>query len=168
VQITSTKIAGAFTIDLDVHRDERGLFKEVFSQVRYAALGMERDFVQDNVSVSRPGVLRGLHYDMRMDKLVQCLQGVIFDAIVDMRESSPTFRQWDGIELSGENHRQLFVPAGCAHGFYVLRGDALVHYKQTALYDPAHERLLSWRDPAIGIAWPLHGEPLLSAKDAAG
>lgn len=152
----------------DVHSDRRGFFKEVFSQSKYAQLGIRGPFVQDNVSRSRRNVLRGMHYDMRMAKLVQCLAGAIYDVIVDMREGSPTYKQWDAVELTGDNHWQLYVPAGFAHGFYVLSEYATVHYKQTALYDPAQERGVHWRDPDIRIDWPLDGkEPLVSPKDAA-
>jgi dTDP-4-dehydrorhamnose 3,5-epimerase len=162
-----TKFPDAMVIVPDVFADARGYFKETFSQQKYEALGVHGPFVQDNVSYSRAGVLRGMHYDLRMAKLVQCLQGSVYDVIVDMREGSPTYKQWDAIELTGDNHWQLYVPPGFAHGFYAL-SDAMVLYKQTALYDPAHERAVSWRDRSIGIEWPLDGqEPILSAKDGA-
>jgi len=162
-----TRFPDVVAIVPDVHADRRGFFKEVFSQEKYAQLGIRGPFVQDNVSRSRRNVLRGMHYDMRMAKLVQCLDGAIYDVIVDMREGSPTYKQWDAVELTGDNHWQLYVPAGFAHGFYVLSEYATVHYKQTALYDPAHERGVHWRDPGIGIEWPFDGnEPLLSPKDA--
>lgn len=162
-----TKFPGVVVLEPDVYEDERGYFKEIFSAERYAQAGVYAQFVQDNVSISRKGVLRGMHYDLRMAKLVQCLQGEIFDAVVDMREGSATFKQWDAVTLSGENHRQLFIPPGFAHGFYVVSPQALVTYKQSALYDPAHERAAAWNDPSIAIEWPLDGAPLLSAKDAA-
>ena len=167
IQTRPTKFSDAIVVVPDVFPDERGYFTEVHSQGKYERLGIAGPFVQDNVSYSRKGVLRGMHYDMRLAKLVQCLQGSIFDAIVDMREESPTYKQWDAVELTSENHYQLYVPPGFAHGFYVLSEDAVVLYKQTALYDPAHERAISWRDPSVGIAWPLDGEPVLSPKDAA-
>ena len=152
----------------DVHSDHRGFFKEVFSVSRYDRLGIHGPFVQDNVSRSRRNVLRGMHYDMRMAKLVQCLEGSVYDVIVDMREGSPMYKQWDAVELTADNHWQLYVPAGFAHGFYVLSDFATVHYKQTALYDPAQERGVNWRDPSVGIEWPLDGkDPLVSPKDAA-
>lgn len=153
-------------IEPDVFPDERGYFKETYSQQRYAQAGIAETFVQDNVSISRRGVLRGLHYDPRMAKLVQCLHGEIFDVVVDMRETSPTYLQWDAFTLSGENHRQLYVPAGFAHGFYVLSDIAIVSYKQSALYDPQYERAVRWNDPRIGVEWPAAGTPVLSAKDA--
>lgn len=152
----------------DAHGDARGFFKEVYSAKRYEEAGITGPFVQDNVSVSCKATLRGMHYDVRMAKLVQCLDGAVFDAFVDMREGSPTFKQWDAVELTAQNHRQVFVPAGFAHGFFVLSERAIVLYKQTAAYDPARERAISWRDPSVGIEWPLDGqEPLLSPKDAA-
>ncbi len=155
----------ALIIVPEVHADDRGYFKEVYAEDRYAQAGVTQTFVQDNVSRSRAGVLRGMHYDMRMAKLVQCLEGAIHDVIVDMREQSPTFKRWEAIELSAENHRQLFVPAGFAHGFYVLTDYATVQYKQTARYDPAHERGLHWADGSVAIRWPFDGNPLVSAKD---
>ncbi|HEV3152999.1 MAG TPA: dTDP-4-dehydrorhamnose 3,5-epimerase [Candidatus Baltobacteraceae bacterium] len=162
-----TKFADVLLLEPDVFPDDRGFFKEVFSAEKYAAIGIRGPFVQDNVSYSRRGVLRGMHYDLRMAKLVQCVQGAIFDVVVDMRDGSPTYKHWDGIDLTSENHRQLYVPPGFAHGFYVRSDAALVLYKQTAAYDPSQERAISWRDPTVGIAWPLDGEPVLSAKDAA-
>lgn len=167
MHFSNTKFPEAVVIEPDVFADERGYFKETFSKQKYRNAGIVGEFVQDNVSLSRKGVLRGMHYDLRMAKLVQCLEGEIFDAIVDMREGSPTYKQWDSVTLSGENHRQLYVPAGFAHGFYVLSEHAVVAYKQTAVYDPAHERAASWKDPSVAIAWPLHGAPILSPKDAA-
>lgn len=168
LEIRATKFSEALVIAPDVFDDERGYFKETYSQKKYEALGVSAVFVQDNVSYSRRGVLRGMHYDFRMAKLVQCLHGAIYDAIVDMREDSPTYKQWDALELSSDNHLQLYVPPGFAHGFYVLSDYAIVLYKQTALYDPRHERAVSWRDPGIAIEWPLEGqEPVVSPKDAA-
>ncbi len=168
LETRQTKFPGVVILVPEVFHDDRGYFKETFSELKYAQLGVSGRFVQDNVSVSRKGVLRGMHYDLRMAKLVQCLDGRIFDAIVDMREGSPTYKQWISLELSGENHFQIFVPPGFAHGFYVSSDRAIVLYKQTALYDPSQERAISWRDPGIGIDWPLEGAaPVLSAKDAA-
>jgi len=168
LETRATKFPDVLVIVPDVHADDRGFFKEVYSREKYERLGIHQQFVQDNVSRSRAGVLRGLHYDLRMAKLVQCLDGDIYDVVVDMRESSLTYKQWDAIELTGENHWQIFIPPGFAHGFYVLSDYATVLYKQTALYDPSQERVVNWRDPGIGVEWPLDGkEPLLSAKDAA-
>jgi len=151
----------------DVFHDQRGYFKETYSTDKYAALGMTDVWVQDSVSRSKRNVIRGMHYDLRMAKLVQVLLGAIYDVIVDVREGSPTFKRWQGFELSADNHRQLYVPKGFAHGFLALSEEVVVHYKMTALYDPKHEGLLSWRDPQVAIAWPLQGEPILSPKDAA-
>jgi dTDP-4-dehydrorhamnose 3,5-epimerase len=163
-----TKFSGVIVVVPDVFEDARGYFKETFSQKKYAQLGIGVTFVQDNISFSRKGVIRGLHYDARMAKLVQCLEGSIYDVIVDMREDSPTFKQWDAVEITSENHWQIFVPPGFAHGFLVLSDRAIVQYKQSALYDPAFERAIGWRDPTIGVEWPLNGmQPLLSSKDAA-
>ena len=119
---------------------------------------------------STVGVLRGLHYQVQQPqgKLVRVTQGSVFDVAVDLRRSSPTFGQWYGVELSGDNHRQFWVPAGFAHGFYVLSESADFLYKTTDYYAPEHERSLAWNDPTVGVQWPLQGEPLLSAKDLAG
>ena len=168
LQARPTKFSEVLVIVPDVFEDSRGYFKETFSKNKYAALGIDAEFLQDNLSVSAQGVLRGLHYDARMAKLVQCLDGTIYDVVVDMRDGSPSFKQWDAVELSSENHWQIFIPPGFAHGFYVLSDRAVVLYKQTALYDPAHERAVSWQDPSIGVCWPLDGtQPVLSPKDAA-
>lgn len=168
LETRATKFPDVVVIVPDVHGDARGYFKEVYSQRTYEALGISGAFVQDNVSFSRKGTLRGMHYDVRMAKLVQCLQGAIYDVFVDMRDGSPTYKQWDAVELTGENHCQVYIPAGFAHGFFVTSSEAVVLYKQTALYDPACERGISWRDAGVGIEWPLDGqEPLLSPKDAA-
>lgn len=160
-------LPGALLITPRVFHDERGFFKETFSRRAYEQAGVGVEFVQDNVSFSKRGVLRGMHFDPRMAKLVQCLQGEIYDVIADPRRDSPTFGRWCAVELSAQNHCQLFVPAGLAHGFYVRSEWAMLHYKQSALYDPACERAFGWNDPAFGIEWPLAGkEPILSAKDA--
>jgi dTDP-4-dehydrorhamnose 3,5-epimerase len=150
-----------------VHSDDRGFFKETWSDPKYAALGLEQRFAQDSCSLSARNVLRGIHYDFRMAKLVQCLYGAIWDAIVDLRRASPTYLQWEGFELTGRNHKQLFVPAGFGHAFLALQDDTIVHYKNSVAYDAAAEGCVSWRNPRIGIAWPLAGEPRLSPKDAA-
>ena len=168
LEVRPTKFPEVLVVVPDVFSDERGYFKEIFSQRKYEQLGIAASFVQDNLSCSRKGVLRGMHYDQRMAKLVQCLDGEVYDVVVDMREGSPTCKQWDAVELTGENHWQIFVPPGFAHGFLVLSDRAIVCYKQTALYDPSLERAISWCDPTVGIEWPLNGSrPLLSPKDAA-
>jgi dTDP-4-dehydrorhamnose 3,5-epimerase len=125
------------------------------------------DWAQDSCSQSARNVLRGLHYDFRMAKFVQCLQGRIFDVIVDLRRGSETYLQWQGFEMSASNHHQLFVPAGFGHGFLALDDGSIVHYKNSVPYDPSQEGAVSWRNPRIGVSWPLSGEPRLSPKDAA-
>ncbi len=147
-----------------VFEDHRGTFSETYSQHEYAAWGLQDMFVQDNVSTSAQGVLRGLHGDKRMSKLVQCLKGRIFDVIVDMREDAPTFLKWQGFYLTDANRKQVYVPKGFAHGFLALT-DAIVSYKQSAHHDSATEFTVKWDDASIGIEWP--GTPkMLSKKDA--
>ncbi len=168
MHIESLSIAGAKKIVPRAFSDERGHFKEVFRSSAYAQLGLPEPFVQDNVSVSRAGVLRGLHGDMRMAKLVQVLRGSAFDVIVDLRKGSPSYLQWDGLTLTDSGHAQLYIPAGCLHGFLALEDDTLLTYKQTAEYDPAHEVGIAWDDADLAIEWPLLREaPILSPKDAA-
>lgn len=167
IQAIATDFAEARLFVPDVFEDERGYFKETYSRGKYAALGMRDEWLQDSVSRSKRNVLRGMHYDFRMAKLVQVLAGEIYDVIVDMRDGSPTYKRWQGFELTAANHRQLYVPAGFAHGFLALTDDVVVSYKQSAEFDPAHERVLSWRDAQTAIRWPLAGPPILSAKDAA-
>lgn len=151
----------------DVFPDARGYFKETFSRNKYAALGMQDEWVQDSVSRSWRNVIRGMHVDRRMAKLVQALKGTIYDVIVDLREGSPTYKRWEGFTLSEANHHQLYVPAGFAHGFLAQSDDVIVMYKMSAHYDPSFESGVRWNDPTVGIAWPLEGEPILSPKDAA-
>ena len=166
IQVRDTIFPDAKIYVPDVFEDDRGYFKETYSKDKYAAAGMRDDWVQDSVSRSSNNVIRGMHYDMRMAKLVQVLAGRIYDVIVDMRDASPTFKKWQGFHLTAENHLQLYVPKGFAHGFIALADDNVVHYKMTAHFDPAHERILSWKDASVGIRWPLIGEPRLSQKDA--
>jgi dTDP-4-dehydrorhamnose 3,5-epimerase len=165
IQVIETDFPEARIFVPDVFPDARGFFKETYARDKYAALGLTDEWLQDSVSRSHRHVLRGMHYDMRMAKLVQCLSGRIFDVIVDAREGSRTFRRWQGFELSALNHHQLYVPRGFAHGFLALE-DSVVHYKMTAHFDPAHERVLSWKDPLVGISWPLSADPIMSTKDA--
>jgi dTDP-4-dehydrorhamnose 3,5-epimerase len=148
-------------------RDERGYFLESWQHERYAAAGIPGPFVQDNVSVSRRGVVRGLHYQepFGQGKLVSCLKGRVFDVAVDIRRGSPTFGAWVSAELSGENGHQLWVPAGFAHGFQVLSDEAVFAYKVTERYEASAERSIRWNDPALGIVWP-SADVLLSPKDA--
>jgi dTDP-4-dehydrorhamnose 3,5-epimerase len=155
----------------DVFGDERGFFFESFNQAKFeAAIGRPVSFVQDNHSRSARGVLRGLHYQIQQPqgKLVRVAQGEVFDVAVDLRRSSPTFGKWVGAQLSGENKKQLWVPAGFGHGFVVLSESADFLYKTTDYYAPAHERCVAWNDQQIGIEWPLREAPTLSAKDAKG
>jgi dTDP-4-dehydrorhamnose 3,5-epimerase len=153
-----------------VFGDERGFFFESYNARQFAeATGVAPDFVQDNHSRSRRGVLRGLHYQIQQPqgKLVRATHGSVYDVAVDIRKGSPTFGQWYGVELSAENMRQMWIPAGFAHGFVVTSEHAEFLYKTTDYWAPEHERAILWNDPAIGIAWPLDVTPTLSAKDQA-
>jgi dTDP-4-dehydrorhamnose 3,5-epimerase len=167
LRVIDTRFSDAKLLEPDVFGDERGFFKETYSRDKYVRAGVTDTFVQDNVSRSGRNVLRGMHYDMRVAKLVQCLAGAIFDVIVDAREDSPTYLQWEGYELTQDNHRQIYVPRGFAHGFLTLSDGVIASYKQTEHFDPKHERGLAWDDPAIGIAWPLGDPPIISTKDQA-
>lgn len=171
MKVLPTPIEGLLVIEPAVFGDDRGFFYESFNARRFAELtGVHADFVQDNHSRSSKGVLRGLHYQIEhaQGKLVRVTTGAVFDVAVDLRKSSPTFGQWYGLELSAENKRQLWIPAGFGHGFVVTSEAAEFLYKTTDYYAPAHERCVIWNDPALGIEWPLDGEPMLSAKDRAG
>ena len=171
MQATPTKLDGVFIIEPKVIGDSRGFFFESFSRRRFAEVtGADVEFVQDNHSRSARGVLRGLHYQLppsAQGKLVRVAAGEIFDVAVDIRRSSPTFGQWIGAVLSADNHRQLWIPAGFAHGFLVLSDTADVLYKADAYYAPGDEGSLAWNDPEIAVEWPLDGAPLLSDKDQA-
>jgi dTDP-4-dehydrorhamnose 3,5-epimerase len=159
-------IVGALAIVPRVRDDDRGSFKETFSASRYAGVGIAETFVQDNLSRSHRGVLRGLHADARMSKLVQVLSGSAYDIVADVRRESPTFLQWYGVTLRASEHTQLYIPAGCLHGFLALEDDTVLAYKQSAEYDPTTEFGIAWNDPDLAIAWPLEGAtPSLSAKD---
>ena len=165
-----TAIPDVLVLEPKVYGDARGFFLESFNQhVFNQATGLEVEFVQDNHSRSAKGVLRGLHYQLQQPqgKLVRVARGAVFDVAVDIRRSSPHFGRWVGVELNEDNHRQLWIPPGFAHGFLVLSDSADFLYKTTDYYAPEHERAVLWNDPAIGIAWPLTTEPLLSAKDKA-
>jgi len=155
-----------------VFRDHRGDFFESYNaRVFHELTGIDASFVQDNHSLSHAGVVRGLHYQIRQPqgKLVRCVSGEVFDVAVDLRRSSPTFSRWVGALLSASRREMLWIPPGFAHGFYVLSaGGAEFLYKTTDYWAPEHERTLLWNDPALGIAWPLTGEPIVNAKDAAG
>jgi len=167
LQTRDTTLAGARLFFPDVYADARGFFKETYSTVKYRALGLDDTFVQDSVSFSHRNVIRGLHGDPEMSKLITVLRGAIWDVIVDVRRDSPTFLKWEGFDLSEHNHVQLYIPKGYAHGFLALTEDVVFAYKHGALHDPAREFAYRWNDPTFAIAWPLTGEPILSAKDAA-
>jgi dTDP-4-dehydrorhamnose 3,5-epimerase len=166
-----TTIPDLLILEPKVFGDSRGFFFESFNQKAFAdATGLNVNFVQDNHSRSTRGVLRGLHYQIQQPqgKLVRVVRGAVFDVAVDLRRSSPTFGKWVGVELSEDNHRQLWVPPGFGHGFVVTSDSADFLYKTTDYYAPQHERCIAWNDPAIGIEWPLDAAPQLSAKDQAG
>ena len=169
MNVLKGEIAGLLIIEPKVHGDARGFFLETWNRGRYREVGLDVDFVQDNVSFSRRGTLRGLHFQNPnpQGKLLQVLQGEVFDVAVDLRRSSSTFGKWQGLLLSGENKRQFYVPPGFAHGFLVLSETALFHYKCTGFYLPKDEISVWWNDPDIGIKWPLQ-EPLVSERDAKG
>ena len=172
MQTTRLAIPDAVLIEPKVFGDARGFFYESFNQRAFnEATGTDYQFVQDNHSRSSKGVLRGLHYQIQQPqgKLVRVVQGAVFDVAVDIRRSSPTFGQWVGVELSADNHRQLWVPPGFAHGFLVLSDSADFLYKTTDYYAPEHERCIAWNDPALAIVWPDMGmAPCLSGKDQRG
>lgn len=170
MNVIPTELSGVLIIEPRVFADERGFFKETYHSDRYAEAGIGLPFVQDNISRSSRGTLRGLHFQVEhaQGKLVQVIEGQILDVAVDIRRDSPTFGQSIAVELSSENHRQIYIPPGFAHGFSVQSDTADMHYKCTDLYSPQHERTLLWNDPALGIDWKLTGPPVLSAKDAAG
>ena len=161
-----TNIEGLIIIEPDVYPDKRGFFTETFQAQRYAEAGISSAFVQDNLSYSTRGTLRGLHFQINRPqaKLVHVISGEIFDVAVDLRAGSPTYGKWAGIDLSGANHRQLFIPEGFAHGFYVLSDTAYFAYKCSDFYAADDEGGVLWSDPDIGIRWPA-GEPIVSARD---
>ena len=170
MKVIDTKIPDVKLLEPQVFGDERGFFMETFRDEWFKQNIADRTFVQENHSKSVKGVLRGLHYQTEntQGKLVRVVSGAVFDVAVDMRENSPTFGQWVGEILSAENKRQLWVPEGFAHGFYVLTDEAEFTYKCTDYYNPKAEHSLIWNDETVGIEWPLEGEPSLSAKDLAG
>ena len=167
MKIETTPLAGVLIVTPRVFPDDRGCFKEIYNQQHYAAAGLTLPFVQANHSRSRQHVLRGLHFQTRKPqaKLVTCLRGCIFDVVVDLRRAAPTFGRHYALELSDENHRQLFVPIGYAHGFCVVSESADVMYQCSDYYDPAGEGGVLWSDPALDIAWPIKC-PVISTKDA--
>ncbi|MEJ7928446.1 dTDP-4-dehydrorhamnose 3,5-epimerase [Ramlibacter sp. AN1015] len=173
MNVQRTDIEGVLLLEPRVFADARGFFLESFNARTFReATGLDDvTFVQDNHSRSARGVLRGLHYQLQQPqgKLVRVVRGTVFDVAVDLRRSSPSFGRWFGVELSEDNHRQLWVPPGCAHGFLVLSETADVLYKATDYYAPEHERCIAWNDAILNIAWPIkNGPPLLSEKDRRG
>ncbi|WP_027910132.1 dTDP-4-dehydrorhamnose 3,5-epimerase [Pseudomonas sp. URMO17WK12:I4] len=171
MHIIQTAIPDVLILEPKVFGDERGFFYESFNARAFSeATGLNPNFVQDNHSRSQRGVLRGLHYQVEQaqGKLVRVTAGEVYDVAVDLRRQSPTFGQWVGAHLSADNKRQMWVPEGFAHGFLVLSEFAEFLYKTTDYYAPAHERCIRWDDPKLAIAWPLQGEPRLSAKDQQG
>ncbi len=169
MQVRELRLGGLKLIQPQVFRDDRGFFVETYSQPRYAAAGVDCTFVQDNHSRSAAGTLRGLHFQSApgQAKLMRVSSGRIFDVAVDVRPDSPTFGQWEGVYLDGEEHQQLFVPVGFAHGFCVVSESADVAYKVSSVYDAKTECTLSWDDPTLAVAWPVPN-PTLSARDLRG
>lgn len=169
MNVLKVEIPGLLIIEPKVFGDARGFFVETWNLRRYREAGMCVDFVQDNVSLSRRGTLRGLHFQSPnpQGKLLQVLSGEVFDVAVDLRRPSPTFGRWHGLVLSSENKRQFYIPPGFAHGFAVLSDTALFQYKCTDFYSPADELTLAWNDPQVGIRWPMQ-DPILSEKDKKG
>jgi dTDP-4-dehydrorhamnose 3,5-epimerase len=167
MNVLTCDIAGLLIIEPKVFGDARGFFLESYNERRYREAGINAAFVQDNVSFSRHGILRGLHFQNPnpQGKLLQVLQGEVFDVAVDVRRGSSTFGKWHGLVLSSENKRQFYIPPGFAHGFLVTSDSALFQYKCTELYSPKDEMAVRWDDPTIGIQWPMK-DPLLSERDA--
>jgi len=166
MKVEAATIPGLLIIEPAVHGDARGFFMESYSRSRYAQAGIAAEFVQDNLSLSGRGILRGLHLQHPNDqgKLCFVLEGEVFDVAVDVRVGSPTFGRWEGVSLSAENNRQLYIPPGFAHGFCVISERAMFSYKCTDFYSAPSEIGIAWDDPEIGIAWPIRS-PRLSAKD---
>jgi len=170
VQVIATAIPDVKIVEPKVFGDARGFFMETWNARSLREAGIDAQFVQDNHSRSRRGVLRGLHYQLAhaQGKLVRVVSGAVFDVAVDLRRSSPTFGRWVGVTLSEDDKRMLWMPPGFAHGFLVLSPSADFLYKTTDYYHPEHERTLLWNDADVAVDWPLDGDPVLAAKDAAG
>jgi dTDP-4-dehydrorhamnose 3,5-epimerase len=169
MKVSTCDIAGLFVLEPQVFGDQRGFFLEMWNRRRYREAGIDGDFVQDNISFSKKGILRGLHFQnpTPQAKLMQVLQGEVFDVAVDIRRNSPTFGRWHGVLLSAENKKQFYIPVGFAHGFAVVSETALFHYKCSEFYSPKDEMAIRWDDPDIGIQWPVQA-PLVSERDAKG
>lgn len=172
LSVIPTAIADVLILEPKVFGDSRGFFLESYNQQDFTqATGLSVNFVQDNHSRSTRGVLRGLHYQLppyAQGKLVRVVSGSVFDVAVDIRPDSPTYGRWVGVSLTAENHRQLWIPPGLAHGFLVTSDSADFLYKATSLYAPEHERCIAWNDPTLAIAWPITAPPSVSPKDMAG
>ena len=166
MKVQSLPLKGLLVLQTQVFRDERGLFFESYRQSRYADAGINVEFTQDNISFSKKNTLRGLHYQETpgQAKLVMVVQGSIWDVAVDIRPESPTFGQWEGVELNDENFKQFFIPVGFAHGYCVLSDFARVQYKVSAAFDSVTERTIAWNDPDLAIQWPMKN-PILSIRD---
>jgi dTDP-4-dehydrorhamnose 3,5-epimerase len=168
MEIEQLPFAGALMLTPHTFTDERGFFRETYAVDRYRGCGIEETFVQDNLSFSHRNVLRGLHGDARLAKLVSVVRGSAFDVIVDLRPASPTYRRWHGTVLTAAAGAQVYVPRGFLHGYLALEEETLFAYKQSGPYDPQHEFAIAWDDAELGIEWPLAGGcPILSARDAA-
>lgn len=172
MKATATKLAGVYLLEPTVFGDNRGYFFESFNNHKFEQLtGFLPHFVQDNQSKSSKGVLRGLHFQISpkaQGKLVRVVQGAVYDVAVDIRPDSPTFGHWEGVVLSAQNHHQLWIPPGLAHGFLTLEEDTVFQYKVTDYWSKDHERCIAWNDPDLNIAWPNELEPQVSEKDAQG
>ena len=166
MNVIQAELKEVLIVEPDVFKDHRGFFMETYNRIRYDGIGIQRHFVQDNLSFSRQRTLRGLHYQAKhpQAKLVQVISGEIYDVAVDIRAQSPTFGKWVGVILNDRNNRQLFIPEGFAHGFCVLSETALFSYKCSDFYAPKDERGILWADPDLGIAWPI-ADPIVSEKD---
>ncbi len=167
IKVTKTDIPGLIIIEPTVHGDNRGYFMETYNENDMKEAGVDVRFVQDNQSMSKKGVLRGLHFQKQFPqgKLVRVIRGAVFDVALDLRKDSPTFGKWHGVELSAENKKQFYLPPGFAHGFLVLSDEAEFCYKATDFYHPNDEGGIAWDDPEIGVEWPKVDEILLSEKD---
>ncbi len=166
-QVERTELPEILLITPSVHLDARGFFLESYKKSAFSTIDIRAPFIQDNLSRSRRGVLRGLHYQLEphaQGKLIRVLRGEMFDVVVDIRSGSPTYAKWMSMTLSAEEHKMLYIPPGFAHGFYTLSREVEILYKVTREYNKAHERVIRWDDPSLGIVWP-HSKPKLSDKD---
>ena len=165
MKILETPLEGLIVFEPSFYKDERGAFYESWREVEYERYGIKETFVQDNLSFSHKNVLRGLHYQENQGQLVTIIKGTIFDVVVDIRPASPTFKKYFSIELSSDQPRQLYMPPGFAHGFYVLSDDVIMHYKCTQYYDHSREGGILWSDSEINIKWPLVSHPIVGKRD---